>query len=233
MILTVEKINTFYGDSHILFDVDLTIAEGEVVSLLGRNGAGKTTTLRSIMGLTPPRAGSVRWLGEDVQRLKPYEIARKGVGFVPEDRRIFSRLSVEENLEIGAFKLEQASGWTLERIYGLFPKLEQLKTHKGNELSGGEQQMLAIARALMGAPRLVLLDEPSEGLAPAIVKDVGEMIGTLRDEGIAVLLVEQNTRFACRLSDRVYIIDNGRVRFGGTVAELEADEELKSRYLAV
>lgn len=233
MILTVEKINTFYGDSHILFDVDLTIAEGEVVSLLGRNGAGKTTTLRSIMGLTPPRAGSVRWLGEEVQRLKPHEIARKGVGFVPEDRRIFSRLSVEENLEIGAFKLERESGWTLERIYGLFPKLEQLKAHKGNELSGGEQQMLAIARALMGAPRLVLLDEPSEGLAPAIVKDVGEMIGTLRDEGIAVLLVEQNTRFACRLSDRVYIIDNGRVRFGGTVAELEADEELKSRYLAV
>ena len=233
MILTVEKINTFYGDSHILFDVDLTIAEGEVVSLLGRNGAGKTTTLRSIMGLTPPRAGSVCWLGEEVQRLKPHEIARKGVGFVPEDRRIFSRLSVEENLEIGAFKLERASGWTLERIYGLFPKLEQLKTHKGNELSGGEQQMLAIARALMGAPRLVLLDEPSEGLAPAIVKDVGEMIGTLKDEGIAVLLVEQNTRFACRLSDRVYIIDNGRVRFGGTVAELEADEELKSRYLAV
>ena len=233
MILTVEKINTFYGDSHILFDVDMSIAEGEVVSLLGRNGAGKTTTLRSIMGLTPPRAGSVCWLGEEVQRLKPHEIARKGVGFVPEDRRIFSRLSVEENLEIGAFKLEGPSGWTLDRIYGLFPKLEQLKAHKGNELSGGEQQMLAIARALMGAPKLVLLDEPSEGLAPAIVKDVGEMIGTLRDEGIAVLLVEQNTRFACRLSDRVYIIDNGRVRFGGTVAQLEADEELKSRYLAV
>ncbi|MCY3822609.1 MAG: ABC transporter ATP-binding protein [Nitrospinae bacterium] len=232
-MLTVEKINTFYGDSHILFDVDLTIAEGEVVSLLGRNGAGKTTTLRSIMGLTPPRAGSVRWLGEEVHRLKPHEIARKGLGFVPEDRRIFSRLSVEENLEIGAFKLEQPSSWTLERIYGLFPKLEQLKAHKGNQLSGGEQQMLAIARALMGAPKLVLLDEPSEGLAPAIVKDVGEMIGTLKDEGIAVLLVEQNTRFACRLSDRVYIIDNGRVRFGGTVAELEADEELKSRYLAV
>ena len=233
MILTVEKINTFYGDSHILFDVDMSIAEGEVVSLLGRNGAGKTTTLRSIMGLTSPRAGSVCWLGEEVQRLKPHEIARKGVGFVPEDRRIFSRLSVEENLEIGAFKLEGPSGWTLERIYGLFPKLEQLKAHKGNELSGGEQQMLAIARALMGAPKLVLLDEPSEGLAPAIVKDVGEMIGTLREEGIAVLLVEQNTRFACRLSDRVYIIDNGRVRFGGTVAQLEADEELKSRYLAV
>jgi len=233
LILTVEKINTFYGDSHILFDVDLTIAEGEVVSLLGRNGAGKTTTLRSIMGLTPPREGSVRWLGEEVQRLKPHQIARKGLGFVPEDRRIFSRLSVEENLEIGAFKLERASGWTLERIYGLFPKLEQLKAHKGDQLSGGEQQMLAIARALMGTPKLVLLDEPSEGLAPAIVKDVGEMIGTLQDEGIAVLLVEQNTRFACRLSDRVYIIDNGRVRFGGTVAELEADEELKSRYLAV
>ncbi len=233
MILTVEKINTFYGHSHILFDVDLTIAEGEVVSLLGRNGAGKTTTLRSIMGLTPPREGSVRWLGEEVQRLKPHAIARKGVGFVPEDRRIFSRLSVEENLEIGAFKLDRPTGWTLERIYGLFPRLEQLKAHKGNQLSGGEQQMLAIARALMGAPKLVLLDEPSEGLAPAIVKDVGEMIGTLKDEGITVLLVEQNARFACRLSDRVYIIDNGRVRFGGTVAQLEEDEELKSRYLAV
>ena len=233
MILTVEKINTFYGHSHILFDVDMSIAEGEVVSLLGRNGAGKTTALRSIMGLTPPREGSVRWLGEEVQRLKPHAIARKGVGFVPEDRRIFSRLSVEENLEIGAFKLDRPTGWTLERIYGLFPQLEQLKAHKGNQLSGGEQQMLAIARALMGAPKLVLLDEPSEGLAPAIVKDVGEMIGTLKDEGIAVLLVEQNARFACRLSDRVYIIDNGRVRFGGTVAQLEEDEELKSRYLAV
>ena len=233
MILTLEKINTFYGHSHILFDVDLAIAEGEVVSLLGRNGAGKTTALRSIMGLTPPREGSVRWLGEEVQRLKPHAIARKGVGFVPEDRRIFSRLSVEENLEIGAFKLDRPTGWTLERIYGLFPRLEQLKAHKGNQLSGGEQQMLAIARALMGAPKLVLLDEPSEGLAPAIVKDVGEMIGTLKDEGIAVLLVEQNARFACRLSDRVYIIDNGRVRFGGTVAQLEEDEELKSRYLAV
>ncbi len=233
MILIVEKINTFYGHSHILFDVNMSIAEGEVVSLLGRNGAGKTTALRSIMGLTPPREGSVRWLGEEVQRLKPHAIARKGVGFVPEDRRIFSRLSVEENLEIGAFKLDRASGWTLERIYGLFPQLEQLKAHKGNQLSGGEQQMLAIARALMGAPKLVLLDEPSEGLAPAIVKDVGEMIGTLKDEGIAVLLVEQNARFACRLSDRVYIIDNGRVRFGGTVAQLEEDEELKSRYLAV
>ena len=233
MILTLEKINTFYGHSHILFDVDMSIAEGEVVSLLGRNGAGKTTTLRSIMGLTPPREGSVRWLGEEVQRLKPHAIARKGVGFVPEDRRIFSRLSVEENLEIGAFKLDRPTGWTLERIYGLFPQLELLKAHKGNELSGGEQQMLAIARALMGAPKLVLLDEPSEGLAPAIVKDVGEMIGTLKDEGITVLLVEQNARFACRLSDRVYIIDNGRVRFGGTVAQLEEDEELKSRYLAV
>ena len=233
MILTVEKINTFYGHSHILFDVDMSIAEGEVVSLLGRNGAGKTTALRSIMGLTPPREGSVRWLGEEVQRLKPHAIARKGVGFVPEDRRIFSRLSVEENLEIGAFKLDRPTGWTLERIYGLFPQLELLKAHKGNQLSGGEQQMLAIARALMGAPKLVLLDEPSEGLAPAIVKDVGEMIGTLKDEGITVLLVEQNARFACRLSDRVYIIDNGRVRFGGTVAQLEEDEELKSRYLAV
>ena len=233
MILTLEKINTFYGHSHILFDVDMSIAEGEVVSLLGRNGAGKTTALRSIMGLTPPREGSVRWLGEEVQRLKPHAIARKGVGFVPEDRRIFSRLSVEENLEIGAFKLDRRTGWTLERIYGLFPQLELLKAHKGNQLSGGEQQMLAIARALMGAPKLVLLDEPSEGLAPAIVKDVGEMIGTLKDEGITVLLVEQNARFACRLSDRVYIIDNGRVRFGGTVAQLEEDEELKSRYLAV
>ena len=233
MILSLEKMNTFYGRSHVLFDVDLSIAEGEVVSLLGRNGAGKTTALRSIMGLTPPRAGRVRWLGEEVQGRKPHEISRKGVGFVPEDRRIFSRLSVEENLEIGAFKLERPGGWTLERVYGLFPKLGELKTRKGDELSGGEQQMLAIARALMGAPRLVLLDEPSEGLAPAIVKDVGEMIGAFRDEGIAVLLVEQNARFACRLSDRVYIIDDGRVRFEGAVAELEEAEELKSRYLAV
>lgn len=233
MILALEKVNTFYGHSHILFDVDLSVAEGEVVSLLGRNGAGKTTALRSIMGLTPPRAGRVRWLGEEVQGRKPHEISRKGVGFVPEDRRIFSRLSVEENLETGAFKLERPGGWTLERVYGLFPRLGQLKSRKGSELSGGEQQMLSIARALMGAPKLVLLDEPSEGLAPAIVKDVGEMIGMFRDEGIAVLLVEQNARFACRLSDRVYVIDKGRIRFEGAVAQLEAEEELKSRYLAV
>ncbi len=233
MILALEKVNTFYGHSHILFDVDLSVAEGEVVSLLGRNGAGKTTTLRSIMGLTPPRTGSVSWLGEEVQGRKPHEIARRGVGFVPEDRRIFSRLRVEENLEMGAFHLARPSGWTLERVYGLFPQLAQLKSHRGDELSGGEQQMLAIARALMGAPRLVLLDEPSEGLAPAIVRDVGGMIRTLQDEGIAVLLVEQNARFACRLSDRVYIIDDGRVRFEGTVARLEAEETLKSRYLAV
>jgi len=233
LILALEKVNTFYGHSHILFDVDLSVAEGEVVSLLGRNGAGKTTALRSIMGLTPPRAGRVRWLGEEVQGRKPHEISRKGVGFVPEDRRIFSRLSVEENLETGAFKLERPGGWTLERVYGLFPRLGQLKSRKGSELSGGEQQMLAIARALMGAPKLVLLDEPSEGLAPAIVKDVGEMIGMFRDEGIAVLLVEQNARFACRLSDRVYVIDKGRIRFEGAVAQLEAEEELKSRYLAV
>ena len=233
MILALEKVNTFYGHSHILFDVDLSVAEGEVVSLLGRNGAGKTTALRSIMGLTPPRAGRVRWLGEEVQGRKPHEISRKGVGFVPEDRRIFSRLSVEENLETGAFKLERPGGWTLERVYGLFPRLGQLKSRKGSELSGGEQQMLAIARALMGAPKLVLLDEPSEGLAPAIVKDMGEMIGMFRDEGIAVLLVEQNARFACRLSDRVYVIDKGRIRFEGAVAQLEAEEELKSRYLAV
>ena len=233
MILALEKVNTFYGHSHILFDVDLSVAEGEVVSLLGRNGAGKTTALRSIMGLTPPRAGRVRWLGEEVQGRKPHEISRKGVGFVPEDRRIFSRLSVEENLETGAFKLERPGGWTLERVYGLFPRLGQLKSRKGSELSGGEQQMLAIARALMGAPKLVLLDEPSEGLAPAIVKDMGEMIGMFRDEGIAVLLVEQNARFACRLSDRVYVIDKGRIRFEGAVAQLEAEEELKSCYLAV
>lgn len=233
MILALEKVNTFYGHSHILFDVDLCVAEGEVVSLLGRNGAGKTTALRSIMGLTPPRAGRVRWLGEEVQGRKPHEISRKGVGFVPEDRRIFSRLSVEENLEIGAFKLERPGSWTLERVYGLFPRLGRLKSRKGSELSGGEQQMLAIARALMGAPKLVLLDEPSEGLAPAIVKDVGEMICTFRDEGIAVLLVEQNAPFACRLSDRVYVIDKGRIRFEGEIAQIEAEEELKSRYLAV
>ena len=233
MILTLEKMNTFYGHSHILFDVDLAIAEGEVVSLLGRNGAGKTTTLRSVMGLTPPRNGKVNWLGGEIQNCKPFEISRRGVGYVPEDRRIFSRLTVEENLEIGAFKLAQPSGWTLKRIYSLFPKLEQLRIHKGNELSGGEQQMLAIARALMGDPKLLLLDEPSEGLAPAIVKAVGEMIATLGNEGIAVLLVEQNFRFACRLSDRVYIIDDGRVRFDGTVEQLEREEELKSRYLAV
>lgn len=232
-MLQVRQLNTFYGQSHILFDVELEVGPAEVVSLLGRNGAGKTTSLRSIMGLTPPRAGTIAFQGEALQGRRPYEICRKGVAFVPEDRRIFRRLSVEENLEVAIMRDRRAGPWSVKRIYDLFPRLYERRQNLGHQLSGGEQQMLTIARALMGNPALILLDEPSEGLAPAIVSKVGDVIRTVRKEGISILLVEQNSSFACRLSDRVYLLDDGRIRFSGSVAELEQNPELKQKYLAV
>ncbi len=232
-MLNVEKLNTYYGQSHILFDVALTVGQGEVVSLLGRNGAGKTTSLRSIMGLTPPRSGTVSFEGKPLQGEKPNNICRKGIAFVPEDRRIFSRLTVHENLEIGAIRERRNGPWSIKRVYELFPRLNERRHNLGHQLSGGEQQMLTIGRALMGNPSLILLDEPSEGLAPVIVTTVGDVIRTVRDEGISILLVEQNSSFACRLSDRAYLIDDGRIRFHGTIDELEQNSELKQKYLAV
>ncbi len=232
-MLEIERINTFYGQSHILFDVGLTVGGNEVVSLLGRNGAGKTTTLRSVMGLTPARSGKIVFDGDDIVGFRPYEVCRRGIGFVPEDRRIFPKLTVQENLEVAANATRREGPWSVQRAYEVFPQLAERRANFGDQLSGGEQQMLTIARALMSNPGLILLDEPSEGLAPAIVRSVGNAVGMIRDEGISVLLVEQNAAFACRISDRVYILDDGRVCFDGSVAQLNADEELKQKYLAL
>jgi branched-chain amino acid transport system ATP-binding protein len=229
-MLEVKNIHTYYGLSHILFNISLTVSKGEVVGLLGRNGAGKSTTMRSIMGLTPPRAGTVSFKGEDLRGVKPYVLFRKGIGYVPDDRRIFADLSVEDNLEIVYSRSPQ---WTKERVYDLFPALREIRARRGGHLSGGEQQMLTIARALMGSPDLLLLDEPTEGLAPLIVKTLEEQILRLKEAGISILLSEQNIRSALKMISRVYVIDNGHIRFEGTVAELEADEAVKRKYLMV
>jgi branched-chain amino acid transport system ATP-binding protein len=231
MQLEVQGINTFYGLSHILFDVSLQVDQGEVVVLLGRNGAGKTTTMRSVMGLTAPKKGSVVFKGRDITGLAPYKVARLGIGFVPEDRRIFPDLSVKANLDVG--RKGKAGKWTYERVYQYFPRLQELAGRRGGHLSGGEQQMLTIARTLMGNPDLVLLDEPSEGLAPIIVKVLGEFIDVMKNEGITVLLSEQNVKFALKHSDRAYIVDNGHIKYHGTIQELAKDEEIKKKYLAV
>jgi branched-chain amino acid transport system ATP-binding protein len=233
MILEVKDIYTSYGLSQILFGVSLEVAEGEVISLLGRNGVGKTTTLRSIMGLTPPRDGSILWKGQNIAGEAPHQIAKLGIGFVPEDRRIFADLTVWENLDV-AIKpsLGKKNPWTLERVFELFPALQPIQTRRGGFLSGGEQQMLTIARTLMGNPGLLLLDEPSEGLAPIVVQQLGEQIKKLRTEGITILLCEQNARFSLDLSDRLYILEKGQVRYSGTVADFHRDEAGKS-YLAI
>jgi branched-chain amino acid transport system ATP-binding protein len=234
MILEVSNIYTSYGLSHILFGVSLTVDKEEVVSLLGRNGVGKTTTLRSIMGLTPPSSGSIKWKGEEIAGKSSYQIARLGIGFVPEDRRIFADLTVWENLDV-AIKTSTARGnfWTLERVFDLFPALKSIQSRRGGFLSGGEQQMLTIARTLMGNPELLLLDEPSEGLAPIVVQQLGEQILKLRREGITILLCEQNARFSVDLSDRVYILEKGEVKYQGTVAEFRKDEKIYKTYLAL
>jgi branched-chain amino acid transport system ATP-binding protein len=234
MILEVDNIYTAYGLSQVLFGVSLRVQEGEVISLLGRNGVGKTTTLRSIMGLTPPKSGSIRWRKEEIAGRPTYEISRLGIGFVPEDRRIFSDLTVWENLDVAI----RASGkkenvWTLGRIFALFPALEPLQKRKGGYLSGGEQQMLTIARTLMSNPDLLLLDEPSEGLAPLVVHQLGEQISKLRREGMTILLCEQNTRFSLDLSDRLYILEKGTVKYEGTVQDFKKDEKIGRAYLAI
>ena len=220
--LEAEALHTFYGKSHILHGVGLEVREGEIVTLLGRNGAGKTTTLRSLMGLTHAREGAVRILGHATTDWPPYRIAALGVGYVPEGRRIFANLTVEENLRV---PLERPGPWTIARIYELFPRLAERKTNKGRQLSGGEQEMLAIARALLLNPKLLLLDEPSQGLAPIIVQDVFNVVVAMRKEGMSVLLVEQNVRAAVEIADRAYVLDNGKVVYEGSAAEFARDEE--------
>jgi branched-chain amino acid transport system ATP-binding protein len=219
--LEVHDLHTYYGQSHILHGVGLALADGQVVTLLGRNGAGKTTTLRSLIGLAPARSGTVRVLGQDCTAWPPYRIAALGVGFVPEGRRVFANLSVEENLKV---PLQRPGPWTLERVYQLFPRLAQRSSHRGRQLSGGEQQMLAIGRALLLNPRILLLDEPSQGLAPLIVQEVFQVIAALRKDGISILLVEQNVRAAVQIADVAYVLDDGRVVYHGPAAELAADE---------
>ncbi len=229
-MLDVTSIHTFYGLSHILFDVSITVSKGEVVGLLGRNGAGKSTTMRSIMGLTPPKQGAITFKGEDITGMEPFRLFRKGIGYVPDDRRVFADLSVDDNLDIVH---SRGGDWNKKRVYDLFPALDEIKTRRAGHLSGGEQQMLTIARALMGSPELLLLDEPTEGLAPLIVRDLEEQILKLKEAGISILLSEQNVRSALRMITRVYVIDIGRIRFEGTVAELEANEDVKKKYLMV
>jgi len=229
-MLDVIGIHTYYGLSHILFDVSLNVKPGEVVGLLGRNGAGKSTTMRSIMGLTPPREGRIMFKGEDITGEKPFQLFRKGIGYVPDDRRVFADLTVDDNLDI---VYQRGGEWSKQRVYKLFPALEEIKTRRAGNLSGGEQQMLTIARALMGSPELLLLDEPTEGLAPLIVRDLEEQILKLKETGISILLSEQNVKSALKLIDRAYIIDNGRIRYEGTASELDANEEVKKRYLMV
>lgn len=234
MLLQVENIETYYGLSHILFGVSLEVNAGECVCLVGRNGAGKTTTFRSIMGLTPPKSGRVSFKGREIQGQTPYQIARYGMGFVPEERAIFPSLTVWENLDVA--RKPGTNGqvrWTVERIYTLFPRLEERQNQMGGTLSGGEQQMLTIARTLMGNPDLLLLDEPSEGLAPLIVDAIGDLIWEIKQEGMTILLSEQNLPFALDLSDRAYVIDDGHIQFSGTVDELESRPEIIERYLAV
>lgn len=232
-MLEVKEIHTYYGMSHILFGVSLNVEPGEIVCLLGRNGAGKTVTLRSIMGLTPPRQGSIKFKGEEIVGKEPYMLVRQGMAYVPADRRIFVDLTVGENLELAARKAKGDGGWNKDRVYELFPVLKNIESHKGGYLSGGEQQMLTIARALMGNPEFLLLDEPTEGLAPLLVKALEEQIRKLREAGLTVLLAEQNVRSALRLSDRGYIIDNGVIRYQGSIKQLKENEEIRKKYLLV
>jgi branched-chain amino acid transport system ATP-binding protein len=230
--LEVRDLHVYYGESHALQGVSLTVREGEIVALLGRNGAGKTTTIRGILGLTPPRAGRVLLDGRDVTGRPVHENVRAGMAWVPEDRRIFPGLTVEENLEVATLPPRGEVAWTPERVFAEFPLLAPLRRRRGGALSGGQQQLLAIARALCGNPRVLLLDEPSEGLAPLIVRELGEAVRRLKGT-LPVLLAEQNARFAVALCDRGVVLEKGQVRFEGTRAQLQADPEIQDRYLSV
>ena len=233
-MLEVSGLHTYYGRAHILADVTLDVARGEVVVLLGRNGAGKSTTLKSIMGLTPAAAGRIRFAGRSIVGQPPHAIARLGLGYVPEDRRIFSELTIRENLEVGRQPARaDCPEWTPQALFRLFPNLAELVDRPGGRTSGGEQQMLSIARTLMGNPMLILLDEPSEGLAPVIVEQMARTIKTLKKQGLSVLLSEQNLHFATLVSDRAYIIEKGRIRYQGVMQELASDEAIRRAYLSV
>lgn len=235
-MLEVKDIHSYYGKSHILQGVSMTLNEGELVCLLGRNGVGKSTTLKSIMGLVRPSEGSIRFHGQELIGKRPYEVARLGVGYVPEDRRIFRSLSVHENLLMGVKGSKGAAGnggWTVERVYEKFPKLKDRRDNKGGHLSGGEQQMLTVARTLMGNPKLILIDEPTEGLAPLIVKDVLEMLAAVRNSGVTVLMVEQNFKASIKVADRFYIMGKGQMVFEGNTEALLAAEDVRKNYLEV
>jgi len=233
-LLDVRDVHTAYGLSRVLFGVSLEVAAGECVCLLGRNGVGKSTTMRSIMGLTPPQSGRITWKDTDITRWPPYRVAKAGIGFVPEDRRIFADLTVWENLDVASKRSHTAPRqWTIERVFDLFPKLSELANRNGGYLSGGEQQMLTIARTLMGNPSLLLLDEPSEGLAPLVVDHLREQIARLKHEGLTILLAEQNTEFSLALADRVYVLEKGSIRFSGPADRLREDTALRHELLAL
>ena len=233
-ILIVDRIDTFYGQSHVLQGVSFEMQAKEVICLLGRNGVGKTTTLRSIMGLTPPRAGRILLKGKDITGKLPFQIARRGIGYMPDDRRIFPDLTLYENLEMARrLTREGKNQWTFEKIYDLFPIFIELKDRKGNYLSGGEQKMAAIGRALMKNPALLLLDEPSEGLAPLVVQNLAEIIGRIRSEAVTILLADQNFRFCRRTSDRGYILDKGMIKYHGMMEEIWQNEEVVKKYLVI
>jgi branched-chain amino acid transport system ATP-binding protein len=232
-LLEARSLHTAYGLSRVLFGVSIEVGAGECVCLLGRNGVGKSTTMRSIMGLTPPQSGRVVFRGVDITGWEPYRVAREGIGFVPEDRRIFADLTVWENLDVARRTARGNGGFTLERVFDLFPKLGELTSRQGGHLSGGEQQMLTIARTLMGNPELLLLDEPSEGLAPIVVDHLREQIARLKREGLTILLAEQNTEFSLALADRVYVLEKGSIRFSGPAARLRDDAALRQELLAL
>jgi len=232
--LAVEAIHTAYGLSRVLFGVSLEVHAGECIALIGRNGVGKTTTMRSIIGLTPPATGRVMWKGRDIARLGPHRICRLGIGFVPEDRRIFPELTVWENLDIARRAgPDGRTAWREEQVFALFPDLEAIRDRRGGVLSGGQQQMLTIARTLMGNPELLLLDEPSEGLAPLIVELLRQRVAELKSTGLSIVLAEQNLQFVMALADRVYILEKREVRFTGTPADLQADRRIVHQYLTV
>lgn len=232
-MLEVKEIHSYYGKSHILHGTSMELREGEIVCLLGRNGVGKSTTLKSINGLVQPKSGSISFAGTELVGKQPFEIARLGVGYVPEDRRIFHSLTVHENLLMGLKKGGNIGAWTIDRVYDVFPNLAQRRGNKGGHLSGGEQQMLTVMRTLVGNPRLILVDEPTEGLAPIIVNNVLEMLSTIRESGVTILLVEQNFKAAVKVADRFYIMSKGQIVFQGDTAELLDADEVRRNYLEV
>ena len=233
-MLEIAELDAYYGRAHILQSLGFTMERGEVLALMGRNGAGKSTTMKAVMGLVPPAAGRIAFEGERIEGREPFEIARRGIGYVPEERRIFTELSVMENLSVGQRPpREGVPHWTPDKLFELFPNLGRMRERAGGAMSGGEQQMLTIARTLMGNPRLVLLDEPSEGLAPVIVESMAEAIRALKSEGLAVLISEQNLHFAGNVADRAAIIEKGTIRFTGTMDELKANEAVRNQYLSV